>query len=725
MLFYADTTFTVHVVYILRERERDLALNFSAPTLMAPSKWIPVRAIPSSLFSKLGHPIPLPSESYEPLVKSVLQHRLVHSIFLQSTILTWAAMTLSGIWQRYPTSITFDHIYKSSFNFVTILASLLVWVFAALPVIVLRRKLLTPIRDPATSPANLLSSSLPKPTVRRAFLVYTASALVLLIVHILLSYVVESTDPKLRLFVKSRKHPYYLNGRLIFIIISQFVTAIVYGIRNVLLDRFAFRWRIAAQNNVTSPKVTISDVFRSFMVSSILSLLVLPLTATIFTVSWFFLPVLHKIPFVSLLLTPFTAHFLRASLSIFLPLRHFDLLQRALHLGFVSMFVWDIVDTLFDNNVAKRISVANSTPNPNQTLISGISSQDLTLRYFAYRDLCTIAEDISPTAVAQRTALFADQKYTPTLWSHLIQESLSLLGQHYQLLLRRGNPEPIPPSPPVPIPIPAANSGSVPVNPIPTLQKSTFRAVSSANASASNSTPSRAVSASVDAIELPEIFRSETHVEIMPKQEWEVRKGTVKVDVVSAKKKFQSVRKLCNKCLPLAMNHYFRRWEAWWKEDRLSKNVEKSLPLKELDVVVIEVISRLICASLHEDQYGVVQRDIPRTLELLLSFLSAIEEYYGQVRSLYVPPPSSDEEREGNGNGASEAAVDGKLALKGWEERMRLQYEVEQSMKVLGIMIDVLKEAVVRIVRTFGYSLKVFKLPPRTEQKLQLFLDYC
>ena len=119
---------------------------------MAPSKWIPVRAIPSSLFSKLGHPIPLPSESYEPLVKSVLQHRLVHSIFLQSTILTWAAMTLSGIWQRYPTSITFDHIYKSSFNFVTILASLLVWVFAALPVIVLRRKLLTRKFSSSSSP---------------------------------------------------------------------------------------------------------------------------------------------------------------------------------------------------------------------------------------------------------------------------------------------------------------------------------------------------------------------------------------------------------------------------------------------------------------------------------------------------------------------------------------------------------------------------------------------
>jgi len=102
------------------------------------------------------------------------------------------------------------------------------------------------------------------------------------------------------------------------------------------------------------------------------------------------------------------------------------------------------------------------------------------------------------------------------------------------------------------------------------------------------------------------------------------------------------------------------------------------------------VISRLTCASLREDQYGVVQRDIPRILELLLSFLSAIEEYYGQVRSLHGPPPTpeGDVAGVGDGNGVSEAAGDGKLAPKGWEERMRLQYEVEQSLDVLGLMLD-------------------------------------
>jgi len=199
---------------------------------------------------------------------------------------------------------------------------------------------------------------------------------------------------------------------------------------------------------------------------------------------------------------------------------------------------------------------------------------------------------MSSAAVAQRTAFFADQKYTPSLWSHLVQESLSLLGQHYQLLLRRGTPEPLPPTPPVAIATSAANSRSDPSKPISTLQKNIFRDVRDTSASASNSTLSRTVNTSVDVIDLPEIFRSETHVETMPKQEQEIPKGTVKVNGVLEKKRlinqFISVRKVCNKCLPLVMNQYFRELEAWWKDDRINKNVEKSLPLRELDIVVIE-----------------------------------------------------------------------------------------------------------------------------------------
>lgn len=113
---------------------------------------------------------------------------------------------------------------------------------------------------------------------------------------------------------------------------------------------------------------------------------------------------------------------------------------------------------------------------------------------------------------------------------------------------------------------------------------------------------------------------------------------------------------------------------------------------RALITYIFPVISHLTCASLTEDQYGVVQRDIPRILETFLSFLSAIEEYRVQVHSLDVPPPRPDEQREGDGegegggDGVREAAGNVRLTPKEWAERMRLHYEVEQSKDVLDAM---------------------------------------
>lgn len=49
--------------------------------------------------------------------------------------------------------------------------------------------------------------------------------------------------------------------------------------------------------------------------------------------------------------------------------------------------------------------------------------------------------------------------------------------------------------------------------------------------------------------------------------------------------------------------------------------------------------------SLEEDSYGVVQRDIPRVLEAMLSFLSALEEYQTDLNAL--SPNLSVEEQVG------------------------------------------------------------------------------
>jgi len=51
------------------------------------------------------------------------------------------------------------------------------------------------------------------------------------------------------------------------------------------------------------------------------------------------------------------------------------------------------------------------------------------------------------------------------------------------------------------------------------------------------------------------------------------------------------------------------------------------------------VLSRLVCASLTEDRYGVMQRDIPRILEALLVFLTAVEDAQKEI----VSPDDTDD----------------------------------------------------------------------------------
>ncbi len=91
---------------------------------------------------------------------------------------------------------------------------------------------------------------------------YAGSALLLTVLHIIVSYVYEPTigsDPRLTIFVKSksvfplasivtsliiitRKHPYYLNGRTLFLVTSQVSLGCLYILRNALMDRSSVRW---------------------------------------------------------------------------------------------------------------------------------------------------------------------------------------------------------------------------------------------------------------------------------------------------------------------------------------------------------------------------------------------------------------------------------------------------------------------------------------------------
>ncbi|EKM75430.1 hypothetical protein AGABI1DRAFT_116372 [Agaricus bisporus var. burnettii JB137-S8] len=674
----------------------------------------PLRAIPSRIAVKSAPTIPPPTDAYEPHVKTVLRHRLLYNIFLHSGLVTWAIASFSVWWQQNSLLHGVGQFLVVPFRPSTLLASMAIWCFMALPVIVLRKFLLTPTRTTTTSPASSLATALAKPSIRRALGVYASSAITLVLIHTAMAYGLEKVDPKLGFFVKSRKHPHYLNGRFIFLVISQLVVGLSYGFRSVMLDRFAFKWNIASQKDETHSKLTFSDIVRAAIVSAVLSAMVMPVTASVFALTRLFLPIVYKLPILPSFLKPFTAHFLRGSWTIVLPFSHINLICRAFCLGFISFFTWEILDTLFDLNVAKRIPVAYLTADPNQTLISGISSQDATFQYFAYSELCSLAEDKSASAIAQRGAFFADQKYSPSLWAHFIRESLLLLGKDYQLFLRSGNPEPPPTT--VPSTAPATPAISIPSTPVPVLRQGIFKysandaSATTSDAKRSNGLIPRAVEVSTGIADLPQIFRS-VEVKPAPEATREAQKTaeTPKDYFAPIKQKVRHYACAIYKMyVPPVVVAHLQSWMSWWKNDRTQKAIEKCLPSRELDIIVIEVISRFTCASLTEDRYGVVQRDIPRILEAFLSFLSAVEERQIKVNSLCVAPKPED-----------------KMTPKEIQEHERLRYEVEKAGEVLGAVADGLKEGVARIVRTFGDKLFAFKFPPRTAQKLQGFLDYC
>lgn len=81
------------------------------------------------------------------------------------------------------------------------------------------------------------------------------------------------------------------------------------------------------------------------------------------------------------------------------------------------------------------------------------------------------------------------------------------------------------------------------------------------------------------------------------------------------------------------------------------------------------MLSHLVCASLSEDRYGTVQRDIPRILEALLAFLDAVEESQVEI-SIKHPKPTNEELSTMN--------------LKDLEESARMQHEVAKAGEILG-----------------------------------------
>ncbi|KAG9309703.1 nucleoporin protein Ndc1-Nup-domain-containing protein [Chiua virens] len=623
--------------------------------------------------------VPPAAQTFEPLAKSVLSHRLVYNIFACSAAFSLASTVfLAGVDEA---SILLRLFSPSAWIY-----SSLTWLVGVLPIIIVRKVFLTPAPEPTSSPSRTLAAALAKPATRR--------------------WMAEAS--------------YYLNGRLIFLVCSQIWFSICFVLRNIMLERFVCHWAKAVPSS-NAP----------FLPRNLGMLL---LTVTLFTLSSFavynvvfgfvrliILPLLLRVPLVRSLLKPFVGHFIRGPWTLTLPLRHLSLEYHALTLGLSMIANWEFTESLFDVYIPQPIKVASNTADPNVTLVSGITSTNPLYLHLAYAELRDVARDSHAASASRRAALFSDQKFSPSLWSTLARESLLRLGRDYQTFLRKGA-LPLPEAPAPAAPPKAAQPPSTPL-----IRKAIFKAPQKSPVSkvldtfASDSDLSKASDAvaseggtRVLEAPIPELFRSVSSPSVAaaaPPATAVVapapKPGLIRTYTSRAKEQCLG---FVDQHLPPWCRDVVGQWDAWWRRDRINKVTEKCLPNRDLDALIVEVLSGLICASLTEDRYGVVQRDIPRILEAFLSILSALEEYQIELAKLYVPP-TPDEIAQGD--------------VKGLREKERTRVEIAKATEVIGVVADALKSGVADIARTFGDKLVAFKFPPRTAKKLQSFVDYA
>ena len=173
---------------------------------------------PKSLFSSLStrapSAVPPPSQSYEPLVKSVLAQRTKSIIIPLSFLFTWVSLVAWRMCQEPNGIWTIFYLLQPDW-------SIGAWVVGVLPLLILRKSYLkgtfenplqyTPI-DPgcavpaihATSPSTTIRSAMTQHSkiLTTTLICYTTSAVAFTFFHVLSSS--QTPDGSLRFFVKSK-----------------------------------------------------------------------------------------------------------------------------------------------------------------------------------------------------------------------------------------------------------------------------------------------------------------------------------------------------------------------------------------------------------------------------------------------------------------------------------------------------------------------------------------
>jgi nucleoporin NDC1 len=270
----------------------------------------------------------------------------------------------------------------------------------------------------------------------------------------------------------------------------------------------------------------------------------------------------------------------------------------------VTVLIWELGENLVCSEGAKAVEVSPACPDPVLTLVAGTSSDDHAFKFFAFRELKAVLCDDSPAAKDRRRSFFADQKYSPSLWSHFLRESLLTLGRDYQLLLRRGKPLPTPAPPPAavaPQPSTAADGvvpGSTPIKVVHAgsiFQKSKPSPIKTVvDSLASDGAITKSLETGVEAAKIPELVRS-VEAKVIPAVASIPGSTTApslslgQVTRTTRSRVEKAVGDVLGRVVPPGLVAVGRKQvEEWWSGERVDKFARECLRFGEVDGEVVE-----------------------------------------------------------------------------------------------------------------------------------------
>ncbi|EHS63401.1 hypothetical protein PGT21_029036 [Puccinia graminis f. sp. tritici] len=331
---------------------------------------------------------------------------------------------------------------------------------------------------------------------------------------------------------------------------------------------------------------------------------------------------------------------------------------RLVMINVLLISMWEIVQALWDVYSTHPLDLSRFDTEPNQCLLEGIRSTDPRVQNYAIRELA----HISWSDPARRSTIFKDIRASPRLLNLIIEECLNIIDTTRATIESGGQPiqkisaaqtsvGPHRPSPgthsAVKTDLPQLfNTSSHPNSMKQVFLRKLLSSESGQEPTAPGSTTFQPSATSLKKektesdYQIPDIFLRDQSRKLASKSTSDLSTGdnlkpspspqssTKALQSSTPQKREKIVPKIWKIFLHsplLKSSEAGSRLEDWLFSPSMTDELEKCLSKRQLCMFSVEAVTNFTCASLTEDQYGVLQDQIPRIMESLVDCFDALD----------------------------------------------------------------------------------------------------